>query len=190
MDKRFLALHVMQSILDASEVLMAVDRLEFENGNVLVATLYNSLFHTICADWCKLFGKWEEKHHWKKLIDENEHERFRSELESGLQRALKSDALGLKTFEHVSYTDFHTLVRGYRDKFVAHLDQLEVLKKQRIPSPRALRETTLLLYSKIYKDLGGDNGVRNFAHPDQFSTEMMYKKVSGFHKLLKNGIES
>ena len=188
-EKLLFAMYTLRGIFDASEVLRAVDRLDCPPNDLLVVTLYNSLFHTICIDWCKLFGSCKEEHHWKKLIDQDAQESFRSDLEACIQRALRDDRMGLQGVEFVALADFHRQVTSYRNKFAAHLDTYDNVSLQRYPSVKALRETALLLYSKLYTHLEGIEGVKNYPQPDQYKTENFYRNVSRFHQRLANGLE-
>ena len=71
----------------------------------------NGNFIDICMlEWCKLFGDLNAMHHWSKCITDAH------QFCAGLHRAVELDE---QRFE-----DYRIEVRVYRDKFVAHLDEL------------------------------------------------------------------
>lgn len=72
------------------------------NGNFLDITV---------TEWCKLFADPKGKHHWRKVVTDH------GAFEAGLLVALHAS--------QAQYDDYLNGVRTYRDKFVAHLDDLE-----------------------------------------------------------------
>jgi hypothetical protein len=71
----------------------------------------NSNFIDMCVlDWCKLFADRRAVHHWRKIVSDPA--KFKVDLLACLN-------LTKKEFQQLIET-----VRCYRDKFVAHLDEL------------------------------------------------------------------
>src|SRR4051812_44452313 len=71
----------------------------------------NGNFIDICLlEWCKLFGDLNAKHHWSKCVTDA------ARFCDGLYRAVGLTAEGFESYR--------LEVRTYRDKFVAHLDEL------------------------------------------------------------------
>lgn len=99
----------------------------------------NFLDHCV-LEWCKLFGDQRSKHHWRKVVtDQN---RFFAGL-------LTTLALTEAQFE--VYTNE---MRTYRDKFVAHLDLDEVMQ---FPRLRLARKSVAYLHDYVltHEDDGG-----------------------------------
>jgi hypothetical protein len=69
-------------------------------------------------EWCKLFGDYKDKHHWKNIThtDSKFKERMFEELK------IKQTDLDL----------IHGSIKSYRDKFVAHLDSELTMKIPKI----------------------------------------------------------
>lgn len=193
-EKQFIGLWTLRGVIDACAALEAVDKLDVQQASthenkVLIVTIYNSLFDTICIDWCKVFGNKNEKHHWRKLIERPEHEAFQARFERRMRAVLTVTSPRLETFDHVSMDAFVELVRGYRDKYASHLDSSSQVKQQHYPSVPVLRETAWLLYSQLYEGLAGCNEIKSYPTPDQLSGVAYSEKVKRFHEAFLNGLE-
>lgn len=93
----------------------------------------NGNFLDICVlEWCKLFGDKRSKHHWRKVITDQ------VSFFDGLLRAVN-----LSKVEFERYIDE---MRTYRDKFVAHLDDEEVMHPPRL---RVARKSVSFLYDYL-----------------------------------------
>lgn len=95
----------------------------------------NANFIDICLlEWCKLFGDINAKHHWMKSVSDRN--AFLAELyrETGLDVA-KMEVYRLE-------------VRAYRDKFVAHLDDLNEMQ---IPRLMPALDSVRCLYKYLVK---------------------------------------
>lgn len=96
------------------------------NGNALdIAVL----------EWCKLFADKDGKHHWRRLIDDQQS--FRSDL---------CDALHMSPYEFKAYVKS---VLHYRNKFVAHLDEEAVMH---VPATKVLRKSAAFLFERLRND--------------------------------------
>ncbi|MCW3641339.1 hypothetical protein [Burkholderia cenocepacia] len=99
------------------------------------ATVNSDMLDIAVLEWCKLFADRKALHHWKRVIrDESEQQRF---LDALLRHA------GTKESGWTHYLDS---VRVYRDKFVAHLDDLPIMQ---IPSLEVALKCVLFLYAYL-----------------------------------------
>ena len=73
-------------------------------------TIFGNFIDMAVMEWCKLFGDRKSKHSWAKVLTDPS--RFEAELLSHL---------GISPSELEGYVDE---IRKYRDKWVAHLDDL------------------------------------------------------------------
>ena len=93
----------------------------------------NSNFLDICVlEWCKLFGDAKGKHYWKKVVTDQ------TAFFDGLLQSLK-----LTETEFESYIES---MRAYRDKFVAHLDNEDVMQ---VPKLGPARKSVSFLYEYL-----------------------------------------
>jgi hypothetical protein len=98
----------------------------------------NGNFIDICMlEWCKLFGDIKAQHHWAKCV---------SDSTAFLQGLCEKTGL-----DHASFETYRQEVRSYRDKFVAHLDELNTT---RIPNLQPALESVRYLYNYLvtYED--------------------------------------
>ena len=79
-------------------------------------TIDGNFLDMAVLEWCKLLGDRTGKHSWAMVVTD------RSGFEAGLLAHLRSSE-----GEFASYIDE---IRGYRDKFLAHLDELAVMEFQ------------------------------------------------------------
>ena len=93
----------------------------------------NSNFLDICVlEWYKLFGDKRGQHNWRKVITDQQ------AFLSGLLQAIGQTAGELDAYVEEMKT--------YRDKFVAHLDDENVMN---IPKLRVARESVSFLYDYL-----------------------------------------
>lgn len=99
------------------------------------ATVNGNMLDIAVLEWCKLFADHNARHHWKRVIrDAEEQQHFRSAL-------LRDSGISLQDWKR--YLDS---VRVYRDKFVAHLDELPVMQ---IPALEVALKCVLFLYTYV-----------------------------------------
>lgn len=95
-------------------------------------------FLDICVlEWCKLFADGRGEHHWHRVIDSDEHDRFQADLHQTLS---------------VTPDDFAKLVESvkrYRDKFVAHLDEERIMRP---PNLEPAKKSIVFLYGRLVED--------------------------------------
>jgi len=93
----------------------------------------NSNFLDIAVlEWCKVFADRNGKHHWRRIVPKPD--KFLPSLYTGIaisENEFKQQLLVVKT---------------YRDKFVAHLDDE---RKMNIPQLQIVIDSTIFLYSQI-----------------------------------------
>jgi hypothetical protein len=70
--------------------------------------IYGNLFDMAVIEWCKLFGSHAETTHWKQVVPQADHDRFRRGL---------LEAVGLP---HDEWTKYRDEVKDYRDTHAAH----------------------------------------------------------------------
>ena len=83
-------------------------------------------------EWCKLFGDLHAKHHWSKSVIDQAAFRNGLYVHTGLTAA--------------AFEAYRLEVRAYRDKFVAHLDELN---ETRIPDLQPAIDSVRFLYSHL-----------------------------------------
>lgn len=93
----------------------------------------NSNFLDIAVlEWCKLFGDERGKHYFAKVVSDPA--QFRKELLAKLM------------VTETAFNDCIEQMRTYRDKFVAHLDELD---KMQIPDLTIAKKSTIFLYEYL-----------------------------------------
>ncbi|MBA9834094.1 hypothetical protein CFB47_39250 [Burkholderia sp. AU27893] len=98
-------------------------------------TVNSNMLDIAVLEWCKLFADRNAVHHWKRVIrDDTEQQRFLGDM-------LLDAATSLNDWKR--YLD---TVRVYRDKFVAHLDDLD---EMHTPSLAVALKCVLFLYAHI-----------------------------------------
>lgn len=99
------------------------------------ATVNSNMLDIAVLEWCKLFADRNAHHHWKRVIRDNtEQQRFLGDM-------LHDTATSQSDWKR--YLD---TVRVYRDKFVAHLDELD---EMHVPSLAVALKCVLFLYAHI-----------------------------------------
>ena len=83
-------------------------------------------------EWCKLLGDQKGKHHWSRVVSDA------AQFEAGLLQHVRMDVLAFQA-------EVKTM-RHYRDKFVAHLDDLPVMD---IPVLEAAKEAVWFYHRHI-----------------------------------------
>lgn len=78
-------------------------------------TIVNNCFDIAVLDWCKLFADRKGKHFWDKIVDINDQDEF-------FRLLLEELKLSPQEFD-----DYCNVFRTYRDKFVAHLDDRNIM---------------------------------------------------------------
>lgn len=93
----------------------------------------NGNFIDICMlEWCKLFGDLRAQHHWSKCV---------TDTNTFLVGLYQHVGLGEAEFEA-----YRLEVREYRDKFVAHLDELNQMQ---IPQLQPALDSVRYLYQYL-----------------------------------------
>ena len=92
--------------------------------NEFWATVQCNFIDIAVLEWLKLFGDHNDKHHWKKIIEDRE--TFKKEMLSSCK--ITEDELAKS----------RDSIKEYRDKFIAHLDSEEVMHIPVLDTPLAL----------------------------------------------------
>ena len=95
----------------------------------LQATVNSNFLDIGVIDWCKLFGKDNEKHHWRQIVkDDDKQLAFNRSLHS----CLKCDP--------TQWEELRNGMLAYRDKFLSHLDNQRgmLIPKLELPITTAL----------------------------------------------------
>jgi hypothetical protein len=92
-------------------------------------------FLDVCVlEWCKLFADRRGQHHWRRIIDIDDHDG----VEADLYRRLS-----------VTPDEFAKLIekaKHYRDKFIAHLDEERIM---RLPNLELAKKSVVFLYGRL-----------------------------------------
>jgi hypothetical protein len=118
-------------------------------------------------DWCKIFGDPHGKHYWAKTVTDQS--RFFATL---LQR-LRLDEAGFNAYVET--------LRRPRDKFIAHLDEEDVM---RLPRLRHARGSAAFLYDYFHTQDATPQYFREY--PEESSThmyEMWYRAATREYRL-------
>lgn len=99
------------------------------------ATANGNALDIAVLEWCKLFADGRAKHHWKRFV--------REDLD---QKQFLADIYRVAGLNHDGWTRYLDKVRVYRDKFVAHLDESNLMD---IPSLDVALESTFFLYAYV-----------------------------------------
>lgn len=95
-------------------------------------TINGNFIDTAVLEWCKVYGDTRAKHHWEKCVSDTE------KFAEGLRRITgKTEA---------EFEQYRVVVRAYRDKFVAHLDELNQMQ---IPDLQPALESIRYLYQHL-----------------------------------------
>ena len=90
----------------------------------------------ICVlEWCKLFAHRKSVHHWRRVIDD--HDRFEADLYATLSVTVDEFAKLITDFKH------------YRDKFVAHLNEEQIMRPPKLDLPK---KSVVFLYGRLVPD--------------------------------------
>jgi hypothetical protein len=117
-------------------------------------TLNGNFIDTCLLEWCKLFGDLKAKHHWSKSVTDS------AQFTAELYRKLGMD--------EAAFEDYRLEVREYRDKFVAHLDEIN---QAEIPRLQPVIDSVRYLYDylvQVEDDLnafqGAPQSARRYYH--------------------------
>ncbi|MCE4556288.1 hypothetical protein [Pelomonas cellulosilytica] len=95
-------------------------------------TINGNFIDTAVLEWCKVYGDQRAKHHWEKCVSDT------ANFAEGLWQITG------KTEEE--FEQYRVVVRAYRDKFVAHLDELNQMQ---IPDLQPALESIRYLYQHL-----------------------------------------
>lgn len=105
------------------------------------ATVNGNMLDIAVLEWCKLFTDRNARHHWRRFV--------RTEAD---QRQFLAQLLQALNFSAHTWKQYLDEMRVYRDKFVAHLDEQNVM---RIPSLDTALECAFFLYRHVVAQAPG-----------------------------------
>ena len=105
-------------------------------------------------EWCKLFADWKGKHHWSRTIVDQ------ISFSSGLYARL--------AMSEGQFLDYIETMKRPRDKFIAHLDEDNMMM---LPRLRPARASVAYLYDRL---LTGNDTKQWFAHEEQNLARVTY----------------
>lgn len=97
----------------------------------------NNCLDIAVLEWCKLFGRWSEKHHWRNIVSPHRQDQF----EVGLLTSMRMTAL--------EFREARNNMLEYRDQFIAHLDTRPSID---LPHTRFVLRGTVRLYQELMAD--------------------------------------
>lgn len=100
-------------------------------------TVWDNFIDISVLEWLKLFGDHNEKHHWKKVVED--------------QDSFKKEMLNTCGITEDELASCRKSFKEYRDKFVAHLDSEETMH---IPELKIALAVVKYYYSYVAKELG------------------------------------
>ena len=122
--------------------------------NEFWATVQNNFLDISILEWLKLFGDHNDKHHWKKVVDDRD--------------SFKSAMLTSCGITEDELNSCRKSFKEYRDRFVAHLDSEETMHIPELDNSLALAK---YYYTFVATELGASR-LRNL--PDDI--ESYYQK--------------
>lgn len=109
----------------------------------------NGNFFDICVlEWCKLYGDKKGKHHWSKVVTRQD------EFERQLLERLRMTSGEFEAYIKV--------MRRYRDKFVAHLDDSPIMY---LPWLRPAKSSVALLHDYLLANEDDGNFFPDYTSP-------------------------
>ncbi len=113
-------------------------------------TVQGNFIDISVLEWLKLFGDHNDKHHWKKVVDDRE--------------AFKTEMLNKCSITEDELVNCRKSFKEYRDKFVAHLDYEETMY---IPELNIALAVVKYYYCYVAKELGM-SGLQNLPQDIEF----------------------
>ncbi|MDP1968935.1 MAG: hypothetical protein Q8K31_07100 [Burkholderiaceae bacterium] len=124
---------------------MSYARAGWKNGKLVKSdefwnTVAGNFLDTAVTEWCKLFADTSGKHRWSKVVSNSP--------------AFEAALLAHSGVSSADFQDYIHEMRTYRDKFVAHLDDLEQMQ---IPKLDLAKGSLTFLYDHMIQneDPGG-----------------------------------
>ena len=121
---------------------------ELKQATQLGATINGNMLDIAVLEWCKLFADRNARHSWRRIVRTDEEQ---SQFLTHLSRNV-----GVSTNDWKRYLD---VMRVYRDKFVAHLDEENVMN---IPNLETALRGVFFLYQ--YMVARTPDGILNMPH--------------------------
>lgn len=142
-------------------------------NNEFWKTVSGNFLDTAVHEWFKAFAHKRSKHHWSKVIPESSHAAFEHDLLAHLDLAPMPTYNGDELEGAHPYEQFNDLLRKYRDKFLAHLDDELVAN---LPVTEPMRKGAEFLFDYL-----------TTTQPDAFSGYLMQTSADFFDGLSELG---
>ena len=111
-------------------------------SNEFWLTVQNNFLDTAVLEWLKLFGDFNDKHHWKKVVECPDKFKDQMLYSCGVTESDLAEQRGS--------------FKLYRNKFIAHLDSETIMKIPSLDMPLKLTE---FYYGYVSKELGIANRI-------------------------------
>ncbi|SOE98072.1 hypothetical protein SAMN05446635_6030 [Burkholderia sp. OK233] len=98
-------------------------------------TINSNFIDVAVLEWSKLFVDWEAKHHWRRFVKDTE-----------ARTAFRSGLLAVIGLDRAAWEQYHADVKTYRDHFIAHLDDDDVMIPPRL---RIALDSTVFFYQHL-----------------------------------------
>lgn len=108
---------------------------ELKQATQFGATVNGNMLDIAVLEWCKLFADRDGRHHWKRFV------RNDAEQKEFLKKLYRTTGLNEREWKR-----YHQAMRDYRDKFVAHLDEQNVMH---IPLLGTALDSVFFLYEHV-----------------------------------------
>ena len=132
--------------------------------NDIWATIKNNFLDIAVLEWTKLFGTYDEEHHWKNIVSDSSS--FRKQLLENCQ--ITSD----------EFSSCRDKIKKYRDGFVAHLDSDE---KMNIPVFDTALKLTKYYYNHVLAEL--KTSIMNLPDNIEFYYQARYAESKRYFQL-------
>ncbi len=126
----------------------------------------------VVLEWCKLFGDVGGKNYYSKVIID--------------PAQFKVDLLAKLELTETEFSDYIKQMRTYRDKFVAHLDELNMFH---IPYINIAQKSTVFLYERLLaQEAGNDTFYDAPKSATNFFNKYLAQGTAVYSSLVQTGI--
>ena len=128
----------------------------------------NNFLDMCILEWCKLFGKPRELHHWKKIVAE--------------PKSFEAELLAHVGVDESRFQEHILKTRDYRDKFIAHLDSDSTMM---IPMLDIHKKAASFYHAKMLRDdrgdfLGLEGDLESLYEEFELEAAQVYERALGF----------
>jgi len=98
-------------------------------------TINSNFIDVAVLEWSKLFVDWDARHHWRRFVQGTE-----------ARTAFRTGLLATIGLDRPAWEQYHADVKSYRDRFIAHLDDDDVMIP---PRRRVALDSTVFFYEYL-----------------------------------------